>query len=160
ARPSQSMAPFTEITTAPAASISSRDTARTLGPLATMTILRRLRRMDHQHLAEPRLVHPKVRASPPVDNRLVLLRANNHNAAILRCGVLVRQHLVCGSVRAWRTRHFEHKLFQTFVRPALSAQSAGACIDAAQSVAVRPMISKALDRARTVLVPLERRLHI
>src|SRR5690625_5229512 len=116
------MAPFTAITTAPAASMSSRDTARTLGPLATITTLRRLRRMDHQNLAEPRPIHPQVRASPPVDNRLVLLRANNHNAAILRCGLLVRQHLVLGSVRAWRARHLEHKLFQSLMRPARSEE--------------------------------------
>src|SRR5690625_3666814 len=98
------MAPFTAITTAPAASISSRGTARTLGPLATMMTLRRLRRMDHQHLAEARLVHPKVGAAPPVDNRLMILRAHNHDAPGFRCGLLVRQHLVFGSVRAWRAR--------------------------------------------------------
>src|SRR5690625_2883055 len=108
--------------------MSSRDTARTLGPLATMMTLRRLRRMDHQNLAEPRLVHPKVRATASVNNRLMLLRANNHDAPGFRCGLLVRQHLVFGSVRAWRTRHFEHKLFQPFVRPALSAQPAGAYV--------------------------------
>src|SRR5690625_5404424 len=88
------------------------------------------------------------------------LCTHNNDVSVLVLRQFIRHHFVFGSVRAWRVRHLEHKLFQSLVRPALSAQSARACVDAAQTVAVRPIIGQALDCARTVLVPFERLIHV